>query len=108
LAGLDADVISSALRAHDLELQRCYEDAVVAELMRAGDAPQAEPQPVRLDAELTIDPSGAVQHLELRGDAPEAMRTCTRAAIQGWHFPAAQGPTDIRFPMVFQPNVVRR
>jgi hypothetical protein len=107
--GLAADVIAAALRAHDGELQRCYEDSVIAELTAAQAAPQQDPAPLRLDAELTIDPAGSVSKLELRGDgAPEAMRSCARAAIQSWKFPVAKAATDIRFPMVFQPNIVRR
>ena len=107
-AGLAADVISSALRAHDGELQRCYEDSVIAELTAAQAPSQQDPAALRLDAELTIDPAGTVSKLELRGDIPEAMRGCARAAIQSWKFPVAKAPTDIRFPMVFQPNIVRR
>ena len=96
------------LREHDGELQRCYEDAVVAEILRAGNDPAPDPAPVRLDAELTIDPSGTVSKLALRGDAPDAMRSCAQTAIQSWRFPTASAPTEVRFPMVFQPNIVRR
>ena len=107
-AGLDSSALSAVLREHDAELQRCYEDAVVAELMKAGSAPAADPAPVRLDAEITIATSGTVEKLTLRGDASDAMRTCAQKAIQAWKFPSATAPTEVRFPMVFQPNIVRQ
>ena len=105
---LDADALSAVLREHDRELQRCYEDAVVAQLMAATNAAPSDPAPVRLDVELTVEATGAVGKLTLGGDAPQAMRDCARNAIQAWHFPAATAPTEVRFPMVFQPNIVRQ
>ena len=71
-------------------------------------AAPSDPAPVRLDVELTVEAAGSVGKLSLGGDAPQAMRDCARNAIAAWHFPAATAPTDVRFPMVFQPNIVRQ
>ena len=105
---LDSDVVSGVLRAHDGELQRCYEDAVVAALMKQGSQPGADPAPIRLDAELEINPAGDVRDVTLRGAAPDAMLACARTAIRAWRFPAAGDPTSVRVPMVFQPSIVRQ
>jgi serine/threonine-protein kinase len=106
--GLDQSALSNVLRAHDAALQRCYEDLIVAQLMNPGTAPPTDPAPVRLDVQLTVAPDGTVAKLELTGDAPEAMRACARTEIQSWRFPPATAPTELRVPMVFQPNVVRQ
>jgi hypothetical protein len=74
--------------------------------MQPGAAP-ADPGPVRLDAELSVEPSGNVGAIELHGEAPDPLRRCLDSAIRNWRFPSAKAPTSVRFPMVFQPNIVR-
>jgi hypothetical protein len=98
--------LSSVLRARQPELQRCYEDIVVASLLQHGDR-AATPTPVRLDAALEINPQGDVRDVTLEGAAPDAMRECAQKAMRAWRFPAADGPTSLRVPIVFQPNIVK-
>jgi hypothetical protein len=89
------------------ELQRCYEDVVVAALLQRGTQGAVDPAPVRLDAALEINPAGDVRDVKLDGAAPDAMRDCARKSILSWRFPSSGGPTSLRVPIVFQPNIVK-
>jgi serine/threonine-protein kinase len=105
---LDSAAISRALQDHDRDLQRCYEDQVAADLMRPASANAPPPAPVRMDAEFEVDPAGAVQKLSLTGEASEALKRCVDATMTRWEFPRSAGTTEVRFPIVFQPNIVQR
>jgi hypothetical protein len=95
------------MQSHDAELQHCYEEAVVSALMRAGGTAQPV-EPLRLDIEIEVAASGDVQSAELRGDASPEMSRCMRDSIRAWRFPPASAPTQVRFPVIFQPTIVQR
>jgi len=107
-AVLDAEHLSQVLREHDRELQRCYEDAVIATLMRAAAEKPEQIQPLHLDFELDVGAAGEVGRVVVHGDASQDMRACVTRAISSWKFPNSQGSTQLRFPVIFQPKVVQR
>jgi hypothetical protein len=107
-AALGADALSDVLKHHESELQRCYEEAVIATLMQPGASAPGEIGPLRLDVELDISPEGAVERVDLQGDANPEMKRCATQAMTAWRFPNSAGPSQVRFPVIFQPNIVQR
>ena len=107
-AALDAAALSDVMQRHDGELQRCHEEAVVALLMQPGARAPDAIGPMRLDVELDVSPSGAVERVALEGGAGAEMKRCATSAMMSWRFPNSSGPTQVRFPVIFQPNIVRR
>ena len=99
--------LAAVLAAHQGELERCYQESMVAALMKPGAADAPAPASLRLDVELAIDPGGGVRDVTLRGDAPPDMRRCASDAMHAWRFPAADAPSSVMFPVVFQPTVVK-
>jgi hypothetical protein len=96
------------LQRHEGELQRCYEDAVVAELMNASQGVRPAVNAVRLDVQIEIAARGEVDHVELSGEAGADLKKCVTDTILGWRFPAATASTRFRLPVIFQPNIVQR
>jgi serine/threonine-protein kinase len=105
---LSADELSKVLQAHDRDLQRCYEDHVVSELMKPQRTASPPPGPMRLDVEFDVNPSGAVQRLVVKGETNDALERCVADTVALWRFPSTPGTTEVHFPLVFQPNVVQR
>jgi serine/threonine-protein kinase len=105
---LGEGALSDVLTRHESELQRCYEEAVIAVLMQAGASAPGEIGPLRLDVELDVSPEGAVERVELQGDANPEMKRCATQAMTAWRFPNSAGPSQVRFPVIFQPNIVQR
>ncbi len=99
--------VSEVLRAHQDELQRCYQEAVVASLDEPASAEAASLASVRIDAAVAVTPAGAVERVALQGAAPEQLQRCARAAIRAWRFPASNLPSDLHFPLLFQREVVQ-
>jgi hypothetical protein len=107
-SGLASEQLAQVMQSHDAELQRCYEDAVIAALMRDSAGTPPNLQPLRLDVLLEVAAAGDVQSAEVNGDASLEMKRCMTDSIRSWRFPQAGGPTQARFPVIFQPNVVQR
>jgi tRNA A-37 threonylcarbamoyl transferase component Bud32 len=103
---LDSAVLSGVLQAHQPELQRCYENAVVASMGEPGSSAAAALAKVRLDVVLAIAPSGKIDRVVVNGQAPAELKQCATAAITGWTFPASDRASDLSFPVVFQRELV--
>ncbi|MFI5308821.1 MAG: serine/threonine-protein kinase [Polyangiales bacterium] len=104
---LDANALSNVLEAHQGELQRCYENAVVASLGTPGAAQDALAR-VRLDVAIALAASGKIDRVALTGEAPDELKACVSQAISGFQLPASDRPSDLTFPVVFQREVVQR
>jgi hypothetical protein len=107
-SALGAEQLSQVLREHDRELQRCYEEAMIATLMRPGAEKGEEIRPLHLDFELEVNATGEVGDVVIHGNASPQLQTCATRAIRSWKFPNSQGSTQLRFPVIFQPNIVQR
>jgi hypothetical protein len=81
---------------------------VLSTLMQPDASAAGEIAPLRLDVQLEIAPSGEVTRVTLDGAASAAMKHCANDAIRAWRFPKSAGPTHTRFPVVFQPSIIRR
>jgi hypothetical protein len=104
---LDASALGNVLQAHQSELQRCYENAVVASLGAPGAAADTLAR-VRLDVALALAQSGKVDRVGLTGEAPEELKTCVSQAISRFEFPPSDRPSDLTFPVLFQREIVQR
>ncbi|HEX2677351.1 MAG TPA: protein kinase [Polyangiales bacterium] len=103
--GLPSQALSVVLAQHQAEMQKCLEEAVVAQMMAGSDA---KPQPIRLDVELHVTPSGAVSDASVDGQAPPQLVPCVRSRLLELQFPRAEAPTIFRYPLVLSPQVVGR
>ncbi|HKP64829.1 MAG TPA: protein kinase [Polyangiales bacterium] len=101
-AGLSREVFARVLAEREPELQRCLQEAMVAQLM----AGAAKTQPLRLDVELRVRPSGRVEQVELQGAAPADLRNCLHTRLMQAQFPRAEAPTVFRYPLVLAGSVV--
>jgi hypothetical protein len=95
------------LAAHQGELERCYQEAMVAIMMQPGAADAPAPGPLRIDVELAITAAGDVHDVRLRGAAPGDMQRCATTAMRSWRFPQSDTGASVSFPVVFQPTVVK-
>ena len=50
-----------------------------------------------------IDPSGSVRSVDVEGGT-ETVQECLRERLVAWRFPAASGPTTVRYPVVYAAN----
>jgi tRNA A-37 threonylcarbamoyl transferase component Bud32 len=103
--GLSSEALASVLSTAQGELQRCYEQAMVAALT-AGQPPLPA---VAYDVSLRVAPAGRVERAQVTTtstSAPPAVRACLQGVIDGLHFPTAGAASEARFPVVFQPAVV--
>jgi len=103
--GLSSDVLEAVLGAAQMQLQRCYEQAMIAALT------EGEPALPALAFEVAFDitPQGRVERAQItaaKGQAPASLRACLQSAIDGLRFPEAGAPSHARFPVIFQPAVV--
>lgn len=92
---LTASQISKVVSKGKKDLQRCYEVA-----MRGSGSDDA----VRMDVELSISESGNVKSAKTTGKGLPGMSQCISRTVRMWRFPASSGPTDTKFPLVFQPG----
>jgi Protein kinase domain len=104
---LDANALSNVLQAHRGELQRCYENAVVASMGTPGAAQDALAR-VRLDVAIALAASGKIDRVVLTGEAPDELKACVSQTISGFQLPESDRPSDLSFPVVFQREVVQR
>jgi len=103
--GLSSEALASVLSTAQGDLQRCYEQAMVAALT-AGQPPLPA---VAYDVSLRVSPAGRVERAQVTTtstSAPPAVRACLQAVIDGLSFPTAGAASEARFPVVFQPAVV--
>jgi serine/threonine-protein kinase len=103
--GLSSEALASVLSSAQGELQRCYEQAMVAALT-AGQPPLPA---VAYDVSLRVSPAGRVERAQVTTtstSAPPSVRACLQGVIDGLHFPTAGAASEARFPVVFQPAVV--
>ena len=103
--GLPQAALSLVLATAQTELQRCYEHAMVAALT---DGQEALPA-LAFEVSFGITKEGRVERTQLnstQGRAPSELRACLQGAIEGLRFPASGAPSELRFPLVFQPSVV--
>jgi hypothetical protein len=57
--------------------------------------------------QLEVAAAGEVTSVALDGAASAAMKQCASAAIRSWRFPHGAASTHVRFPVVFQPSIIR-
>jgi serine/threonine protein kinase len=103
--GLSSGLLSTVLSTAQGSLQRCYEQAMVAALTDGDDPLPA----LAFEATLAITREGRVERagLEaLKNKAPAELRTCLQGVLEGLRFPAAETPSEARFPVIFQAAVV--
>ena len=103
--GLGGEELAQVLGAHQGEMQKCYESAMLELLLRR---PNIEVAPLRVDVALDVSAAGRVRGVTLTGDMPAGMEACCRRKLLAWRFPSADQSTDLGFPVVFQPTVIRR
>jgi hypothetical protein len=61
------------------------------------------------DATLAITREGRVERAglqDLKKKAPAELETCLQNVLEGLRFPAAEAPSEARFPVIFQAAVV--
>jgi hypothetical protein len=76
-------------------LQACW-DTAVREIPDVGD--------VRLDIDITISASGAVDDAQVRGPIVGTLSECVEQSCRLWRFPESSAPTMLTFPVVFSPR----
>jgi Ca-activated chloride channel family protein len=91
-ASLPPESVRRVIRAHQTEVQRCYERGVPAQQRRGG----------RLTVTLVISPAGVVQSAIAAGLGNAQVEQCVVAAVRRWRFPAGAGPTRITYPLVLR------
>jgi hypothetical protein len=103
--GLSPDTLSAILSAAQPSLQRCYEQAMVTALTEdRGPLPA-----LAFEASFGVTPEGRPERVRLaamKGDAPAELQACLQGVLEGLRYPAAEGPSEARFPIVFQSAVV--
>jgi serine/threonine-protein kinase len=103
--GLSSEALAGVLTAAQGELQRCYEQAMVAALTSGQPALPV----LAFEVSLRVSPEGRVERAQVtttQREAPAPLRACLQGVIDGLRFPAAGAASDARFPIVFQPAVV--
>jgi hypothetical protein len=95
---LSTDQLSAVVTAQQPTLKVCYDAALER-------APSA--QELRMDAEISIAPSGRVSSVEIdEGEVSlPGLATCLRNAIRRWKFPQARETTRTGLPLIFKPEV---
>ncbi|HKU38501.1 MAG TPA: hypothetical protein VJR89_10150, partial [Polyangiales bacterium] len=95
--GLRPEALARALAEREPGLQRCLHDAALAKRV-AGESLDM----LRLEVELAVAPSGDVEHVALRGDAPEELTSCLHARLSEAEFPRAESPSTFRYPLLLR------
>jgi hypothetical protein len=89
-----AEQVRATVDTHRGALQRCYDDWLAQHPMR-GNAMFV------VDVALSISPSGASEHMSLRGlDDHAKLATCLEAELSRWHFPRSQLGAELHVPLV--------
>ena len=99
--------MQAVVSRNQAELQHCYEQSMLDELMKAG-AAQPDPKPLALTVKLAIAADGKVRKVTLEGASRPELATCLTTALERFQFPEGPSETQAGFPIVFQPQVVRR
>ena len=83
--------IEDTIRAHLSDLASCHE-RYAGHALSVGSVTIA----------LTVEPSGVVSAASIDGlEGPAKLGTCMARAARTWSFPAADGETEVRYPLAF-------
>lgn len=92
---LSAEQLRGVVQRGQKNLQRCYESA-----MRGAGADST----IRLDVNITISPNGNVTSTHVKGQGLPGMSECISRTVKMWRFPNASEPSELNFPLLFQPG----
>ena len=92
---LSAEQLRGVVQRGQKNLQRCYESA-----MRGAGADNT----IRLDVNITISPNGNVTSTNVKGQGLPGMNECISRTVKMWRFPNAGEPSELSFPVLFQPG----
>ena len=93
---IDRAAVQRVINAHQHQIVRCYERALLGAPALAGTVQMA----------WSIAPGGAVASVRIQRStlASPVVTTCMSTAIRGWRFPApVGGPVTVTFPWVLRP-----
>lgn len=94
---LSTEQLAQVVEVEQPGIKRCYDAALVSTPYR---------QEMRMEAVISIAPSGRVVSVNLNGGGGlPGMATCLRNTIKQWQFPKAKDSTHTSLPLVFQPKL---
>jgi hypothetical protein len=93
-SALSQQQLSDVIKAHQSELQQCYERTVPEAAVTGA--------PLTLELELSVAASGGVTAAHTRGSNLPALATCVEQVAQTWLFPQAVQTSQLRFPLTFR------
>lgn len=96
--------LSQALSDVQDDLQRCYQDFVNSAVA----AGNAVPEKATFDVVIHVSEQGRVEHTDIGGTGQPEVARCLQRKLDGLRFRATGRSATLRFPAVFEPEVIGR
>ena len=93
---LDQDQVSAVINHQLSQLQYCYEN-LIARGKRVDD---------NIGLHFVVEPKGNVSSTQVHSAGPDSrlLETCVARRVKRWRFPAADAPTLVDYPLMFESN----